>query len=229
MRKIGFIGSFDKTDLIMYTAKILDNLGYKVLMVDSTILQKTRFIVPSINPTRTYITSFENIDFAIGFKTIEELEESLGYKIENQNGEYDYILFDIDGIQTFNSFDILNSYKNYFVTSFDLYSLNKGIKIFQGLENKAKLTKILFSYENTTKDEEEYLDTISLEYDVEWSEYVLYFPITAEDNKVFQENQRLEKIRCKRLSNDYRESLACLFEDFDKEDNTIKVRKIIRE
>lgn len=229
MRKIGFIGSFDKTDLIMYTAKILDNLGYKVLMVDSTILQKTRFIVPSINPTRTYITSFENIDFAIGFKTIEELEESLGYKIENQNGEYDYILFDIDGIQTFNSFDMLNSYKNYFVTSFDLYSLNKGIKIFQGLENKAKLTKILFSYENTTKDEEEYLDTISLEYDVEWSEYVLYFPITAEDNKVFQENQRLEKIRCKRLSNDYRESLACLFEDFDKEDNTIKVRKIIRE
>ena len=56
MRKIGFIGAFEKTDLIIYTAKILTEVGKRVLMVDTTILQKARYIVPCIAPTRFYVT-----------------------------------------------------------------------------------------------------------------------------------------------------------------------------
>ena len=67
MKKIGFIGSFEKTDLIICIAKMLEMLDYSVLVVDSTLLQKTRYIVPSINPARSYMTNFENIDFAIRF------------------------------------------------------------------------------------------------------------------------------------------------------------------
>ena len=65
MKKIGFIGAYDKSDLIIYIAKTLEMLDYNVLVVDSTLLQKTKYIVPSINPTKSYITNFENIDFAI--------------------------------------------------------------------------------------------------------------------------------------------------------------------
>ena len=62
MKKIGFIGAYDKTDLIIYVAKILTTLNKKVLVIDSTLNQKARYIVPVINPTKTYITEYEEID-----------------------------------------------------------------------------------------------------------------------------------------------------------------------
>ena len=51
MKKIGFIGAYDKTDLIIYIAKILTVLNQKVLVIDATINQKARYVVPVINPT----------------------------------------------------------------------------------------------------------------------------------------------------------------------------------
>ena len=40
MKKIAFIGSYDKTDFLLYVAKMMTVLGKKVLIVDSTIIQK---------------------------------------------------------------------------------------------------------------------------------------------------------------------------------------------
>ena len=42
MKKIGFIGAYDKTDLIVYVAKILTTLDQKVLVIDATVNQKAR-------------------------------------------------------------------------------------------------------------------------------------------------------------------------------------------
>ena len=70
MKKVGFIGAYDKTDLILYVAKILTVLGKKVLIVDSTITQKAKYIVPVLNPTMSYITEFEEMDVAVGFKDV---------------------------------------------------------------------------------------------------------------------------------------------------------------
>ena len=74
MKKIGFIGAYDKANFIIYTAKILKLLEYKVLVVDASSIQKIKYIIPSINPTKSYITSFEDIDFAVGFDGWEEIE-----------------------------------------------------------------------------------------------------------------------------------------------------------
>ena len=38
MKKIAFIGSYDKTDFLLYVAKIMTVLGKKVLIIDSTII-----------------------------------------------------------------------------------------------------------------------------------------------------------------------------------------------
>ena len=62
MKRIGFIGAYDKTDLIIYIAKLLVENGLKVLIVDGTILQKTRYTVPCIEPSLYYITTYEDID-----------------------------------------------------------------------------------------------------------------------------------------------------------------------
>lgn len=40
MEKIGFIGAYDKENLIMCVAKILTELGKKVMVIDSTVTQK---------------------------------------------------------------------------------------------------------------------------------------------------------------------------------------------
>ena len=90
MKKIGFIGAFDKTDMILNIAKILTTMNHRVLMVDSTIMQKAKYIVPAINPTLTYITDFEDIDVAVGFRDIEAIKGYLG--LENEELPYDIIL-----------------------------------------------------------------------------------------------------------------------------------------
>ena len=64
MDKIGFVGAYDKTDVILYIAKIISLIGKKVLVIDSTINQKAKYVVPVINPTKSYITNFEGMDIA---------------------------------------------------------------------------------------------------------------------------------------------------------------------
>lgn len=77
MKKIGFIGAYDKTDLILYVAKAAVEIGKSVLVVDATILQKARYIVPCIAPSKYYITEYEKIDVAVGFNNLEEIKKYL--------------------------------------------------------------------------------------------------------------------------------------------------------
>lgn len=42
MKTIGFIGAYDKTDFILYVAKVLTTLNKKVLVVDSTNTRKIK-------------------------------------------------------------------------------------------------------------------------------------------------------------------------------------------
>ena len=77
MKKIGFIGAYDKTDLILYVAKAAVEVGKKVLVVDATVLQKARYIVPCIAPSKYYITEYEKFDVAVGFNNLEEIKKYL--------------------------------------------------------------------------------------------------------------------------------------------------------
>ena len=60
---------------------------------------------------------------------------------------YDYAFIDIDDAQKLDSFQIDPEDVNYFITSFDLYSLKKGLEILSTLRDKLKLTKVLFTRE----------------------------------------------------------------------------------
>lgn len=128
MKKIGFIGAYDKTDLLLNIAKILTTLDKKVIIVDSTLNQKAKYVVPVINPTVTYITNFEDIDVAVGFNDIETIEEYLGIPDKNDL-PYDIMLVDADAEKCIENFGLSEAEKNYFVTAFDLFSLKKGLEI----------------------------------------------------------------------------------------------------
>lgn len=226
MKKIGFIGAYDKTDLMLYTAKILTLLNQKVLIMDATTTQKARYIVPAINPTMKYVTDFEEIDVAVGFSSIEDIKQYLGIG-ERQEMEYDIMLIDTDNVQGLKNFQLEEADKNYFVTSFDNYSLKKGMEILNGVQNIVNLTKVLFS-KDMLKEEDDYLNFLSLGYKIMWNDYRIYFPIENGDLSVLYENQRVAKIRFKKLSVSYKDGLAYLAEEILGNVSEANIRKVIK-
>ncbi len=226
MKKIGFIGAYDKTDLIINIAKILTVLNQKVLVIDATTNQKARYVVPVINPTTAYVTDFEDMDIAVGFSGTEEIKRYLGVA-DDQDMEYDVMLVDTDNYKGFEDFKLTEAQKNYFVTSFDVYSLKKGLEILSGLSEPISITKILFSKE-MLKEEDDYLNFLSLGYKTIWDEYRIYFPIENGDLSVIYENQRVAKIKFKKLSVQYKDGLAYISEEILGDANEARVRRAIK-
>ena len=226
MKKIGFIGAYDKTDMIINIAKLLTVMGKKVIVIDSTINQKAKYVVPVINPTLTYITEFEGIDVAVGFRDLEGIKGYLGIS-RDEDLEYDIMLVDNDTPERLENYDLLQNEKNYFVTSFDLYSLKKGLEILSRLTKPMNLTKILYARE-ILKEEDDYLNYLSTGYKVIWNEYRIYFPIENGDNIVLAENQRVAKIKFKKLSAQYKDSLVFIVQEILKDVSESKIRKAVK-
>lgn len=226
MKKVGFIGVYDKTDLILNIAKILTTMDQRVIVVDSTITQKAKYVVPVINPTITYITNFEDIDVAVGFRTENEINGYLGLN-ENEDLPYDVMLLDIDNADAMETFGIGSESKNYFVTAFDLYSLKRGLEILSTLREPIQLTKLLYTKE-VLKEDDDYLNFLSLGYKVMWNEYRIYFPIENGDWSVLAENQRVAKIKFKRLSTQYKDSMIFIVGEILNSTSENKIRKAVK-
>lgn len=222
MKKIGFIGAYDKTDLILYVAKVLVETNKKVLFIDTTITQKARYIVPCIAPSKYYITEHEGVDVAVGFNSLDEIKRYSGL----EDLQYDYILIDIDENEKFNEFEMSKANKNYFVTGFDSYSLKKGLEIIGKMADKILMKKILFSQE-MLEEEDDYLNFLSFYYSVRWEKEKVYFPLEIGDNSAIIENQRTARIRFKNLSDTYKEGLQAIAQDIMPETKKSEFGKII--
>ena len=223
MKTVGFIGAYDKTDLIIYIAKLLTVANKSVLIIDASTLQKTKYIVPNISPAKSYVTNFENIDIAVGFYDYDSIKEYLGMPL-HAAFQYDYIFVDVDSPEELEDFNLKSADKNFFVTGFDIYSIRRGMEILAGAVEPIPLTKVFFS-KNIYKEEEQYFDFMSLGYKATWSDDTVYFPFEQGDQTIIMENQRLSKIKFKKLSQLYKESLLYISEqivDNSKEDANLK-------
>ena len=227
MKKISFIGAYDKTDLIIYIARILVGMKKKVLVIDATINQKAKYVVPVINPSKTYVTEFEGIDVAVGFNKITEIKNYIGIT-EEENLNYDYVLYDIDSSESFNNYNIEDSIEKYFVTSFDLYSLKKGIEILASTNKELKLTKVYFARE-VHKEDDEYLNFLAKDYNIEWNEEKIYFPFEMGEQTTIAENQRVSKIKKKKLTQSYKEGLMYIIEQIMEDNEIGNLRKVFRQ
>ena len=134
---------------------------------------------------------------------------------------------DTDNVDGFKNYNLEEDQKNYFVTSFDNYSLKKGLEILSELKEVVSLTKILFSQE-IIKEDDDYLNFLSLGYKVVWNEYRIYFPMENGDLSVIYENQRLAKIKFKKLSVQYKDGLAYLTNEILGDVSETEVRKAIK-
>lgn len=230
MKKVGFIGACDKTNLIMYVAKTLQYLDKKVLVVDTTLMQKSKYVVPAINPTKSYVTDFEDIDFAVGFENMIQIMRYIGLKeeITEENIPYDYVLIDIDNSTKIEEFDIQDSDENYFVTTFDMYSLRRGVEILSELPKPMKLVKVLYNY-NIKKEDEEYLNYISIDTKAIWKNQIIYLPMLEYDNQMMEENQRFYKLKLKKLTAEMQEGIYVIVQDILREKSISKIKRSVKE
>ena len=228
MKTIGFIGAYDKTDLIIYIARILTAMNKRVLVIDTTFFHKAKYIVPAISPAKTYITTYEDIDIAVGFYDYYSIKSYLGIS-EQANLDYDYIFIDIDSHECLESFNIQMADKNYFVTGLDVYTLRRGLEILSGLQERLDLTKILFA-KNLSYDEEEYFNFLSLGAKVNWSEETIYFPFEQGDAGVIIQNQKRQKKKFKKLTELYKGSLMYIASELlESQQEQNELRKVFKQ
>lgn len=226
MKKIGFIGAYDKTDFILYIARIITEMNKTVLIVDTTITQKAKYVVPTIRPTKAYFTEYEKIDVAVGFDSMTKMLDYLGLD-ENMELNYDYVLIDVDSYEAYNEFKLRQADLNFFVTSFDLYSLKKGLEVLSGLRENTRMIKVLFS-KNMSKEENEYLDFLASNYPVKWENDIIYFPFDQGDQSIIIENQRVSKIKLRNLSAQFKDSLLIMASHITGNSNLNEFKKILK-
>lgn len=205
MEQIGFIGANDKKDLLLNVAKIISKLNKSVLIVDATLMQRLRYIVPKVSSTPTYVSEYDGVDVAVGFLNLMQISNYLSTPSLN----YDYIIIDTDNPQTFNSFMIPNSKITFFSTSYDEFELQKSLEILSTLRAEINLTKLIISSDINNKHDE-YLNHLLENYPVSWSSERVEFPDTDSDRNATLANQLIKQISVKNYSSIYKDSLEYL-------------------
>ena len=226
MRTVGFIGAYDKIDLILYIAKLIVSMKKKVLVIDATITQKAKYIIPAINPTRSYVTEFEGIDVAVGFYNYSDIKNYLSLT-DMQKLDYDIVLIDVDNIDAMMNLNIKEAIKKYFVTGFDLYSLKKGLEIIREINDSMEFTKVLYARE-LFREDNDYLDFLSSGNRITWSQNKIFFPLNLMDQSVIMENQRASKLKFKKLSEEYRSNILYMVEDILKDVTSNEIKRTYR-
>lgn len=79
------------------------------------------------------------------------------------------------------------------------------------------------------KEENEYLEYLSLGYKIKWDNTMISFPIELGNYSVTVENQIVSRIKIKRLSSHYKESLQYLIQTiFNEEVSSKEISKIMK-
>ncbi len=175
MQVIGLIGYMDKYDFAINLSKALNIMGKSVLVVDATLDRKLKFVVPALsNVGRSYVTQYNNIDFAVGFDSMHDVENYMSEQGINI-GLYDYMLIDIDSPKSYEFFRSRGIDKKYFFIDNSVLSaaknrdIIKAIRVYNQSEENVKLTKVYYKGVMSRAAEDYFKNTI-IDYNVDWQE-----------------------------------------------------------
>lgn len=217
MKCIGFIGKTNKSEMVQYVAKIISSLGNKVIVIDATMAQKTRYTVPTIGGTENqsqYVVQYDSVEIAIGFNNMLELKKYLLSKGEDFN-EYDYVLVDTDIEEMIDEYDLKSANNIFFVSSYDKYDVKKGIELLRFIcaakrradpEGTLFVEKILFYSEINSADAKT-IERSSDNLPIEWDFATISFPYDQNDISVNIQNQYASKLDLRLLSKQYKAAL----------------------
>ena len=227
MELIAFVGTFDKKDLLLNVAKTLTECGSRVLIVDATLMQRLKYIVPKIsNNSITYISEYLGIDVALGFVNLNGIMQYLG---TNNSLPYDFVLIDTDNIQTMNSFMISRIQKIFVVTSYEQYELKRTVELLKYYNQPIGVVKVVISPDIEDKQEEYFNKLLLTETPVKLNENKVEFADTTADRKVKLQNQLMGDLDFRHYSSTFKDSLeyiTSLVAEGRIEQS--KIRKVIR-
>lgn len=217
MKCIGFIGKADKTELIGYVAKVISSAGRKVILLDATTNQKTRYTIPVMSEMEgqnQYVVQHDGVEIAIGFSNMLELKKYLLSKGEDFN-DYDYVFVDTDQEEMIEEYDLKSANTNFFITSFDKWNIHKGVELLRFLcalarradtDATVKIFKILY-YSDVNTADSKYIERVSNNLPLDWQGQTLNFPYDAGDLSVNIQNQYSNRFDIRPLSKQYKEAL----------------------
>lgn len=217
MKCIGFVGNIDKTDLVMYVARMLVQLGKKTVFIDATTNQKTRYIIPTIGnmeDQNQYVIEHDGVEFAIGFSNMLELKKYFLSKGEDFT-EFEYVLVDADTNEMCEEYDLKSANNLFFVSSYDKYHIAKSIELLKYMcamkrsvdtEAQLVLTKLLY-YSDVNTADSQYIDILTENLPLLWAHNTINFPYDQGDLSVNIQNQYSSKIDFRGLSKMYKEAV----------------------
>ena len=97
----------------------------------------------------------------------------------------------------------------------------------QDLNKQVSLTRVLFTT-NFIGEEDEYLNFLTSGLNIRWEEQKIFMPFDTVDQEVIYENQKISKIKLKKLSNQYREGLQEITNTIDEKINANEIKKAIK-
>ena len=218
MKCIGFVGNIDKTELVMYIAKVLSALGKKTVYIDATTIQKTRYVIPTIgniDEQNQYVIQHDGVDFAVGFTNMLELKKYFLSKGEDFT-EFEYVLVDTDTSEMCEEYDLKSANELFFISSYDKYHIVKGVELLKymcAMKRKADpeaqlvLTKLLY-YSVVNTADSKYIDILSENLPLLWKHDTISFPYDQGALSVNIQNQYNSKIDIRLLTPEYKEGIA---------------------
>ena len=232
MKKLCFVGGMDKLDIIKYVATIIRGATMEqksCLIVDFTEIQKTRYLIPSIEITKPekgqkYITTEAKVDIAVGYSNYNELvQEGILDNMSDTGKKYDFVFFDVDNKEALASIPLDVEDKVFMMTTLDIYSLEKAVEAFSGYNSDREVNRVIFG-KKITAQSMNYISYLTKDLKIRYEEHIITFPYDNGDLTIIHENQRARRLNLKPFSNQFKTALSSLAEMVD---NTI-IREVSR-
>ena len=226
MKKLCFVGGMDKLDIIKYVATIIRGATMEqksCFIVDFTEIQKTRYLIPSIEITKPekgqkYITTEAKVDIAVGYNNYNELvQEGILDTMSDTEKKYDFVFFDVDNKEALASIPLDVEDKVFMMTTLDIYSLEKAVEAFAGYNSDREVNRVIFG-KKITAQSMNYISYLTKDLNIRYEEHIITFPYDNGDLTIIHENQRARRLNLKPFSNQFKTALSSLTEMVD---NTI--------
>ena len=223
MKKLCFVGGMDKLDIIKYVATIIRGATMEqksCLIVDFTEIQKTRYLIPSIEITKPekgqkYITTEAKVDIAVGYNNYNELvQEGILDNMSDTGKKYDFVFFDVDNKEALASIPLDVEDKVFMMTTLDIYSLEKAVEAFAGYNSDREVNRVIFG-KKVTAQSMNYISYLTKDLNIRYEEHIITFPYDNGDLTIIHENQRARRLNLKPFSNQFKTALSSLVEMVD--------------
>lgn len=232
MQIIGLIGYVDKYDFAINLARSISIMNKSVLVVDATFDQKLKAIIPALdNIGNSYITQYSGIDFALGFKSLHDVENYTAEQGINIS-LYDFIIIDMDSTKTYELFRSRNFDKMYFFIDTSVLSVEKNKEIVKAMRlyNKDEVIKLrkIFYRAFMSRAAEKYFEDQIESYNVEWQEPEYEINVDDVDKVVDIDSQFSGIIELRKHSKMYLNTLADIASEIIDDVTTREVLKQIK-